>query len=185
VVPIRAEFAEALLNASTISSKCLGPIFFCHGPCPRLILFLAVTYLNSSIASSKGRLPQFIASTQSKKRKRFEIADCQEELKEIKDDKYTFIQSYKKMRKEKEDLESEVVYFKNTQGNFVPRKQLQEPQPNQQEQAPSKNIFDMSSISKTIRTPVKQRMEGETYIVQNEDSQQVNEGSQLEDGEVS
>jgi hypothetical protein len=31
VVPIRAEFAEALKNASTVSSKCFGPIVYSQG----------------------------------------------------------------------------------------------------------------------------------------------------------
>jgi hypothetical protein len=76
------------------------------------------------------------------------------------------------MRKEKEQLESEVVFVKNAEGQFVPR-QVQMPQPMQLE-VPSKNPFDMSKISQSIAaTPLftKQRTEGETSIVQNEDSQ--------------
>jgi hypothetical protein len=52
------------------------------------------------------------------------------------------------MRKEKEQLESEVVFVKNAEGQFVPR-QVQMPQPMQLE-VPSKNPFDMSKISQSI-----------------------------------
>jgi hypothetical protein len=57
VVPIRSEFAEALKNATSFSSKWLGPYFFCHGQIPKAIILEALTYLNSSLGSSKGRLP--------------------------------------------------------------------------------------------------------------------------------
>jgi hypothetical protein len=40
VVPIRTEFAEALKNATSCSSKWIGPIFFCNGlGLPYQILF--------------------------------------------------------------------------------------------------------------------------------------------------
>mgnify|MGYP002803943320 CR=1 FL=1 len=73
------------------------------------------------------------------------------------------------MRKEKEQLESEVVFVKNAEGNFVPR-QLQISQPVQF--GIPKNPFDMSKISKSIGSHPfqKQRTEGETIIVENEDS---------------
>jgi hypothetical protein len=75
------------------------------------------------------------------------------------------------MRKEKEQLESETVFVKNADGNFVPR-QVQISQPLQLE-VPSKNPFDMSKISQSIGAQLfqKKRTEGETSIVQNEDSQ--------------
>jgi hypothetical protein len=142
-----------------------------------------MAYLNSSLGASKGRLPQFIASYSPKKRKRFEMDECKEELKEFKDDRYGFIHSFKKIRKEKEQLESEVMFFKNAQGNFVPQPIVQGVQPMQLEQ-PSRNPFDMSNISKSIGNPayLKQRTEKESLIVENEDSQQdLNEDSHVED----
>ncbi len=125
-----------------------------------------MAYLNSSLGASKGRLPQFIASSTPKKRKRFEMDECKEELKDFKDDRYGFIHSFKKIRKEKEQLEEEMMYYKNTQGNFVPLPQVQGNQPAQLEQ-PSNNPFDMSKISKSIGNPIfqKQKTEKDTLIV--------------------
>ena len=59
------------------------------------------------------------------------MEECKEELKDFKEDRYGFIHSFKKIRKEKEQLEEEMMYYKNTQGNFVPLPQVQGNQPAQ------------------------------------------------------